>query len=170
MLANTFFNDVSDVFQRGGQLLHLVEAKGDVVGDVALVTAHLESFGELVLSSLVLLLLVEDAALGNDGLCGISWQLADKRLGVGHFFKLVLDVHLNLDDLVSVLGIFDLGSNFAGFYVHASLKEGLGVVKLVLGDIRVELCELIVVLCRLCVVLHIEVAVGEQGKRGSTSG
>jgi len=47
-------------------LFHLVKAQGDIVGDIALVTADLQRFSELVLGLLVLLLLVEDAALGDD--------------------------------------------------------------------------------------------------------
>ena len=47
MFTNTLFNDISDVLERGSQLLQLVVAEGDIVGDIALVTSRIQSFSEL---------------------------------------------------------------------------------------------------------------------------
>jgi hypothetical protein len=58
VLSHTLLNDVRDVLQRWGQLLHLVVAKSDVVGNVALVTAAVEGFLELGLGVFVFLFLV----------------------------------------------------------------------------------------------------------------
>ena len=68
MLAHALLNDISDVLQRRGQLLQLVVAEGDVVGNIALVAGDVERLLELGLGVFVLLLLVEDAALGDDSL------------------------------------------------------------------------------------------------------
>jgi len=161
VLTNTLLDNVGDVLQGWGELLHFVEAKGDVVSNVTLVARDLKSLAELVLGTLVLLLFVEDAALGDDGLSTLVGQLANEGLGVGHLFEFVLDVHLNLDDFVRVLGVLDLGGDLASFDVHACLEEGLRMVELVLSDVGVELGQLIVVFSRLRVVLHVEVAVSQ---------
>jgi hypothetical protein len=59
-------------------LLHLVEAEGNVVSDVALVAADLKGLSELVLGLFVFLLFVEDATLGDYGLSRVGWELANK--------------------------------------------------------------------------------------------
>ena len=86
-----------------------------------------------------------------------------------HFLELVLDVHLKLKDLVSIVGVVDLLSNLRGFLVEASLKEALGMVEFVLDDVWVELGQLVVHVGCTAIVLNVEVAVGKQRKRGSIS-
>jgi len=41
---------------------------------------------------------------------------------MGHFFELILDLNLELDNFVGVVGVVDLLGNFRGFLVHASLE------------------------------------------------
>lgn len=130
----------------------------------------MECFTEFVFRALVLLLLVEDTALSDDGLSAFMRELTDEGLGVGHLLEFVLDVHLDLHNFICVLDVLNLRGNLTSFHVHAGLEERLGVVELVLGNIGVKLSQLVVVFGRLRVVLHIEVAVREQGKRGSASG
>ena len=157
------------MLQRWCQLLELVVTKGDVVGYVALVARGVERLLELGLGVLVLLLLVEDATLGDDGFAGIGRHLRDETLGVRHLLQLVLDVHLELQDLVGVVGVVDLLGHLGSLLVHASLQKALGVVQLVLDDVGVELGELIVHVCRATIVLDVEIAVSEQGKSGPIS-
>ena len=83
-----------------------------------------------------------------------------------HFFKLILDVSLNLEDLVGVLWVLDLLRDLGSFRVHAGLKQALCVVELVLGNVRVELGQLIVHVGGIGVVLDVEVAMGKEGKGG----
>lgn len=78
MLSNTFLDNIGDVFKGRSQLLHLVEAEGNVVSDVALVAADLKGLSELVLGLFIFLLFVEDAALSDYSLGRFGWQLADK--------------------------------------------------------------------------------------------
>ena len=66
MLTHALLDDVSDVLQRRRKLLQLVVAESDVIGYITLVSRAIECFLELCLGILVLLLLVQDAALGND--------------------------------------------------------------------------------------------------------
>ena len=66
MLSHALLDDVSDVLQRRRKLLQLVVAKSDVICDITLVPRAIECLLELCLGILVLLLLVQDAALGND--------------------------------------------------------------------------------------------------------
>ena len=58
---------------------------------------------------------------------------------MGHFFLLVLNVYLELQNSVGVFGVVDLLSHLRGLLIHASLEEALGVVQLVLDHILVEL-------------------------------
>ena len=83
---------------------------------------------ELCLSILVLLFLVEDATLSDNCLTGVRWHLRDKTLRVRHFLKFVLDMHLELQYFVSVVGMIDLLCHLGSFLVHASLEEALSVV------------------------------------------
>ena len=89
---------------------------------------------------------------------------------MGHFLQLVLDVHLQLHNLLSVLWMVDLLGHFRGFLVHTGLEQALSMVKLVLDHVRVELSQLIVHVGCASVVLNVEVAVGEQGKGSPVSG
>lgn len=164
MLPDTLLNDVSDVLERRSQLLELVVAEGDVVRDVALVSGRVERFLELGLGILVLLLLVKDATLGHDGFARVGRHLRNQALGVRHLLKLVLDMHLELQDLVGVIRVIDLLGHLRRLLVHAGLEEALGVVELVLDDIGVELGELVVHIRCAAVVLNVEIAVGQQGK------
>ena len=68
MLPDSLLDDVGDVLERWRQLLELVVAQGNVVGDVALVACGVECFLELGLSIIELLFLVQDATLGDDSL------------------------------------------------------------------------------------------------------
>ena len=68
MFTHALFNDISNVLERWRQLLELVVAKSDVVGDVTLVTSDVERLLELGLSILILLLLVKDATLSDNSL------------------------------------------------------------------------------------------------------
>ena len=68
VLAHALLNDISNVFERRSELLELVVAQCDVIGDITLVAGDVEGLLELRLGILVLLLLVEDAALGHDSL------------------------------------------------------------------------------------------------------
>ena len=86
-----------------------------------------------------------------------------------HFFKFILDVHLELQDLVSKIWVIDLLGYLRCFLVHTSLEEALSVVEFVLDDIWVELGELVVHVGGAAVVLDVEVAVREQGKSRSVS-
>ena len=86
---------------------------------------------------------------------------------MGHLLKLILDVHLELEDLVRVLGVVDLLSHFLGFLVHASFEQALSVVKLVLNHVWVELGKLIVHISGVTIVLNVKVAVSQQGKSSS---
>lgn len=95
--------------------------------------------------------------------------MAHETLGVRHFFKLVLNVDLDLDNFVCVGGVLNLGSDFACLHVHAGLEERLGVVELVLGHVGVELRQLVIVFGGLRVVLNVEKTVGEQGQGGTTA-
>ena len=87
-----------------------------------------------------------------------------------HFFELVLDVHLELQDFVGVVWMVDLLGHLRSFLVHASFEKALGMVELVLDDIRVELGELIVHIRGTTIVLDIEIAICKQGKSGPISG
>ena len=167
MLSNSLLDYVSDVLQRGRQLLELVVAESDIVGDVALVAGRVERLLELALGVFVLLLLVKDTALGDNSLSRVRRHLGDERLGVGHLFQLVLDVHLELQNFVSVVGVINLLGYLRGLLIHASLEEALSVVQFVLDHVLVELGELVVHVSRTAVVLDVEVAVGKQGKGGA---
>ena len=169
MFSHSLLNDVGDVLQRRCELLKLVVAEGNVVGNIALVAGGVERLLELGLRVLVLLFLVKDATLGNDSFTGIGWHLRDQTFGVRHLFKLVLDVHLELQDFVGVVGMVNLLCNLGSLLVHARLQETLSVVQLVLDDIWVELGELIVHIRSATVILNVEVAVCEQGKCRSIS-
>ena len=162
MLPDSLLDDVGDVLERWRQLLELVVAQGNVVSDVALVASRVESLLELALCFLILLLLVEDATLGDNSLGTVRGHLRDERLGVGHLFELILDVSLKLQDLLSVLGVLNLLGNLGSFLIHASLEETLGMVKLVARDIRVELGKLIILISSISIVLNIEVAMSEE--------
>lgn len=69
VLADSLFNDISNVLEGGRKLLHFIEAKRDVVCDVALVTAYLKRLSKFVFGLFVFLFFVENAALGDDGFC-----------------------------------------------------------------------------------------------------
>lgn len=86
-----------------------------------------------------------------------------------HFFELVLDVHLQLENLFRVVWVIDLLGNLRGFLVHAGFEQALGMVKLVLDHVRVELGELVVHFGRVAVVLNVEVAIGEEGESCAVS-
>ena len=68
MLPDSLLDDVGDVLERWRQLLELVVAQGNVVGDVALVACGVECFLELSLSIIKLLFLIQNATLGDDSL------------------------------------------------------------------------------------------------------
>ena len=135
MLSNSLLDYVSDVLQRGRQLLELVVAESDIVGDVALVAGRVERLLELALGVFVLLLLVKDTALGDNSLSRVRRHLGDERLGVGHLFQLVLDVHLELQDSVGVVRMIDLLSNLRSLLIHARFEEALCVVQFVLDHV-----------------------------------
>ncbi len=78
---------------------------------------------------------------------------------MGHLFKLVLNVHLELDDLVRVVRVVDLLGHFGGFLVHASLEQALCVVEFILDHIRVELGQLIIHIGRAAIILNVEIAI-----------
>jgi len=78
-------------------------------------------------------------------------------------------VHLKLQDPLGVVGMIDLLSDLRCLLVHAGLEKALGVVQFVLDHIRVELGELVVHISSTRIVLHIEVAVGQEGKSGTVS-
>ena len=169
VLPDSLLNDISDVLEGGGELFELVVAKSDVVRNITLVAGGIERFLELGLSIVKLLLLVQDAALGDDGLARVGRHLRDQALGVSHFFKFILDVDLELEDLVGVVRVIDLLGNLGGLLVQAGLEEALGVVESVLDDVGVEFRELVVHIRGTRVVLDVEVAVGQQGKSRSVS-
>ena len=96
-------------------------------------------------------------------------HLRDERLGVGHLLKLVLNVHLKMQNFVSVVRMVDLICHLGGFLVQASLKEGLGVVEPVLDHVGVEFCELVIDFGSAGVVLDEELGVGQQGESSAIS-
>jgi hypothetical protein len=149
------------VFEGGRQLFHLVEAKGDIVGDVTLVSANLKGLSKLVLGCFIFLFFVENATLSNNSFCGLWRQLSNERLCVSHFFKFILDMNLNLNNLVSVLRILNLRCNFTSLNIHAGFKKGLRMVEFVLSHVRIEFCKLVIVFRCFGVVLNVEIAVGE---------
>ena len=151
-------------------MLEFVVAKGNVVSDIALVASQVERLLELILSGLEFLFLVQDATLGNGSFARIWGHLLNERLGVCHFFELILDVDLELDDAVSVGGVFNLLGNLASLGVEAGLEEALRVVEFVLGHVGVELGELVVHVGRVSVILHVEVAVGEETECSARTG
>ena len=102
-------------------MLHLVIAQRDVIVDIALVASHVDRLLEFGLSFLKLLLLVEDTALSDQTLWGLLGHLGDQAIGVGHLLQLVLDVALDLQDSVVILGVVDLRSDLACLGVHACL-------------------------------------------------
>jgi len=108
VFTHALFNDISNVLERWRQLLELVVAKSDVVGDVTLVTSDVERLLELALSILILFLLVEDTALGDDSFGRVGRHASDQRFGMRNFFQLVLDVNLELKDPLSVVRMIDL--------------------------------------------------------------
>lgn len=59
-------------------------------------------------------------------------------------FKLVLYSNLKLENLISIVGVFNLLSNFLSLSVHSSLEERLSMVQLVLVDIWIKLGELVI--------------------------
>jgi hypothetical protein len=65
MLTHSLLDDISNVFERGSQLLKLVVAESDVVGDITLVASNVKSLRELCLSVFKFLFLVEDATLSD---------------------------------------------------------------------------------------------------------
>ena len=78
MLSHTLLNDICDVLERGSQLVCLVVAECDVVGDVTLVARTIESLIELHTGILILLFLVQDATCGDDGFSCVRWHLTDE--------------------------------------------------------------------------------------------
>ena len=83
---------------------------------------------------------------------------------MSHLFKLVLNVHLELENLFCVIRVVDLLGHLGCLLVQAGLEQALGVVQLVLDHVRVELGELVVHVRGATVVLDVEVAVGQQGE------
>ena len=140
MFTNTLFNDISNVLERGSQLLQLVVAKGDVVSDVALVPSGIQSFSELRLGLLILFFFVEDATLCNKRFRSLRLHLLDEGFGMGHLFQFILDVYLQLQDFVCIIIRLDLLRHLQGFLVHASLEKTLSMIHLVLVNVREELC------------------------------
>ena len=78
MLSDSLLDNVSDVFKGGRQLLELVVAESDVVGDVALVASRVERLLELALGVFVLLLLVEDTTLSDNCLSRVGRHLGNE--------------------------------------------------------------------------------------------
>ena len=81
---------------------------------------------------------------------------------MGHFFKFILDMNLNLNDLVSVLWILNLRCNFTSLDIHAGFEKRLGVIKFVLGHVGIEFGKLVIVFRCLGVVLNVKIAVCEK--------
>jgi hypothetical protein len=121
MLTHSLFYNISNVLKRWGELLHFIETECDIISDVALVTANLKRLSELVLSLFIFLFFVQNTALGNNSFGTFCWQLTDEALSMRHFFKLILNVHLDLNNFVGISWIFNLGSNLASLYVKTSL-------------------------------------------------
>lgn len=135
--------------------------KSDVVRDVTGVTRSFQRFLKLSHRFFVLLFLVEDASLSYDSFGLVLRHLTDQTLSVRHLFKLILDVHLQLRDFLSIFRRVNLLSNFGCLQIHASLEETLRMVESILGHVRVQLAQLVVHVCGLRVILNVEVAVGE---------
>jgi hypothetical protein len=76
---------------------------------------------------------------------------------MGNLLKLILNGDLELKDLLSVVGVFDLLDHLGSILVHGSLKQALSVVELVAVHIREELGELIVAVGCVSIVLNLEV-------------
>ena len=85
VFAHSFFDDISDVLQAGRQLLQFVVAQRDVVCNITLITGQVESLLELVFGVLIVLFLVEHAALRNESLSRFRRQLTDEGLGLSDF-------------------------------------------------------------------------------------
>lgn len=78
-------------------------------------------------------------------------------------------MHLYLDNSVLVSRVFNLRCHLSSFSVHASLKQRLSVVELILCHVGIELGELVVVFGGFSVVLDVEVAVSEERKSSATA-
>ena len=123
MFTHSLFNNIGNVLKGWGKLLHFVKTESDIISNVALVTANLKRFSELVLRLFVFFFFVENAALGNNRFGTFCWQLTDETLRMRHFFKFILNVHLDLNNFIGIGWVFDLGSNFACFDVETSLEK-----------------------------------------------
>ena len=169
MLSHALLDDVSDVLERWCKLLEFVVTECDVVSNVTLVAGAVKGLLELSFGFLVLFFLIENAALCNDSFSRVRWHLSDKRLCMCHFFELILNMGLKLQDLVSIFGVFDLLCNIGSLQVHTCLKQALCVVKFVLGNIWEELRELVIHVSSATVILDVEVAVCQKRKGGTVS-
>lgn len=108
--------------------------------------------------------------MSNGAFRNIRWHLLNETLGMSDFLQFILDGDLELKNLISILLVLNLLSNFLSIGVETSLVETLGMVELVAINLREELSQLIIHICRLSVILNVIVTMTQQREGCSISG
>ena len=100
MFSNSLFNDIGNMLERRGELLHLVVAESDVIGKLAVISRSIHSLLEFNSRLLILFFFKEQTPFSDYSLGGASLQILSKGPCVGHLFKFILDSNLELGNAV----------------------------------------------------------------------
>lgn len=100
MFSDSLFDDFCDILQTGGKLFLLVVAKGDVVGDFAVIAYSVHGVLELKTGLFEFAFLIENAGLVDHDVWVLLIGLTEKGFGMLHFILLISNQRLKQDNLL----------------------------------------------------------------------
>lgn len=108
VLSDTLFDNFGNIFQTGRILFHFIVAERDVVGVFAIIALLCNGVSKLLSGFVEFALLIENAPLVDDCIRVFAVALAQQGLGMLDLILFVADEHLQLNDFLLVLLIFDV--------------------------------------------------------------